>query len=273
MSGTFESQLDHFKQQVYTPATTTESALCVASGALMILPVFGKRSFWRWTAAITGGALIYKGLSQWPDTSNGSQPHRISSTVEPITVEPISETITGTQPHRFSSTVEHISETVTIDESASELFALWRDPEVLAQVMQPFGDVTIIGPGHLRWTLNTPFGRYDHEAILVQDRADEFIHWRTAPDSALQVDEFMSFLPALDGLATEATLAYTIDYSRVPAGQLLRGITSFLERAPRMVIRKILHNFKNLAETGDIATVERSDSAPAAIFDDQDTLL
>lgn len=215
-------------------ARKVESALSVASGALMILPIIGKRSPWRWTAAITGGALIYHGVDRLRDGS-----------------------------HRARSTVEHLSQTITIGKSAAELFALWRNPDVLARVMQPFGEVTIIGTGHLRWELSTPFGSFDSEAVLVDEQADELVHWQTLPGSDLRVDEYMHFRPAPQGRGTEATLTYDIDFSRVPAGPVFRSITSFLERAPRSAIRKILHNFKSLAETGETATLERNPSGRA----------
>jgi uncharacterized membrane protein len=95
-----------------------ESALTVASGALMILPVIGKRSPLRWTAAITGGALIYRGVNHWRDTSS------------------------GVRTRKWTSTIEHLSQNMTIGKSPVELFALWRNADILARVMEPFGEVT-----------------------------------------------------------------------------------------------------------------------------------
>ena len=85
-------------------ASTTESAVAVASGALMILPVIGKRSFWRWTAAVTGSALIYKGLT---DTANGVR------------------TRTAAAP------VQHLSKSITIGKGPKDLYTLWRKPDVV----------------------------------------------------------------------------------------------------------------------------------------------
>lgn len=220
-------------------ASTTESAVTLASGALMILPVIGKRSFWRWTAAVTGGALIYKGLTQFPETANGV---RTRMAAEPV---------------------QHLSKSITIGKSPTDLYTLWRKPDVLLRVMEPFGTVTILGTNHLRWSLGSPFGKYESEATLIDDRPGEMVHWRTTPGNALQVDEFMRFKPAPNGLGTVATLSYGIDFSNVPAGPMLRNITSFLDRVPSSAMRKILYNFKSFAETGEIPTLTRNSSARA----------
>lgn len=74
----------------------------------------------------------------------------------------------------------------------------------------------------------------------------------------------MRFRPAPNGIGTEATLSYDINFSNVPAGPMLRSITSFFERAPSSAIRKILYNFKSFAEAGEIPTLTRNPSARAA---------
>ena len=71
----------------------------------------------------------------------------------------------------------------------------------------------------------------------------------------------MRFRPAPQDRGTEATLAYEVDLSNVPAGAALRALTSFFEGAVHTAIRKVLHNFKSLAETGEIPTLERNPSA------------
>ena len=210
---------------------TAERVLAVASGALMILPVIGKRSVWRWTAAIAGGALIYQGLSR----------------------------SRGIPFLSFARNAEHLSQTITINKSPAELYALWRKPDVLARVVEPFGKLTIIGPNHLLWTVATPFGRFEDETVLVEERPDQLVHWRNA-GSKLRIDEYMHFRLAPGGRGTEATLSYDIDFSMLPAGPALGAIVSFLQLVPDAVIRKLLRNFKGLAEAGEIATLGRNPS-------------
>lgn len=208
------------------PGVTTERILSIATGALLIFPVLQQRSAWRWLAAAAGGVLIYKGAS---NTLNVTE--------------------------LFGSAVKArgpklLRESVTIRKDADALSRLWRDPDALSRVMQPFGQVRAIGADRLMWTMNLPAGSYDAEAELVEERPGELVHWRSTPASKIQIDEFMRFKAAPQELGTEATLEYHINTSPDLAGKGIRLATSLFDEFERGVIRKILHNFKTLAETG-----------------------
>jgi uncharacterized membrane protein len=210
--------------------------LAIASGALMIFPILRKRSFWRCSVAAAGGALLYHGL-------NPSRGVRFRSSKED------------------TATVEHFTQTITIDRSAPELFALWRNPDVLARVVKPFGKLTVLSPSHLLWTITTPFGRFADETQLVEELPDELVHWQNAPDSKLRIDEYMRFRRSADGVGTEATLSYDIDFSSLPAGPAFRALASLLDLAAIGVIRRFLHNFKRLAEVAEVTPFEGNEFA------------
>jgi uncharacterized membrane protein len=218
-------------------AEPAERVLNLTSGALLMLPVLGKRSALRWTAAAAGGALIYCGLSGTRSASRLMPPGA-----------------TSTSKHR-------IRQSVTIGRSASELFALWRKPDTLEKIRLPFEQLTVLGSDHLRWTRKFPVGSLEIEALLVEERPNELIHWRSTSSGPLQVDERMRFKPAPQDLGTEAALDYEVDFSRMPAGELLRSVSSFFHRLPQSGVKKVLENFKSLAETGEVPTLERNPSA------------
>jgi len=129
--------------------------------------------------------------------------------------------------------------------------------------MHPFADVEAIGPEHLRWSVRLPAGSLHGEALLVESIPNEVIRWRTTPTTSIEIEEVMRFFPAPQGLGTVASLEYTIDFSRVPAGPVLQAVTSFFKRVPRMALQKVLRNFKSFAETGEMPTLERNPSARA----------
>jgi uncharacterized membrane protein len=232
----------------HSKAAPAERAISVTSGALLLLPVVGKRSALRWTAAAAGGALIYYGLS-------GAH---VASHLVPV------------NPAAAKHTTR---QSITIAKPAAELFTMWRNPDVLARVKPRFTELTAFGPDHLRWTINLPVGSLEIEAILVEERPAELVHWRSTSASTLQVDERMRFRPAPRQMGTEATLEYQIDFSRVPAGRTLRAIADFFDRAPQVTLRKVLENFKSLAETGEIPTLERNPSARADKHDGKGDLI
>jgi uncharacterized membrane protein len=221
-------------------AEPAERVLNLTSGALLVLPVLGKRSTLRWTAAAAGGALIYCGLSGTRSAS------RLKA------------------PGATANSKQRIRQSVTIGRSASELFTLWRNPDTLERIRLPFEQLTVLGPDHLRWSMKLPAGSLEIEALLVEERPNELVHWRSTSSSLLQVEERMSFKPAPQDLGTVATLDYEVDFARVPAGELLRSVSSFFQRAPQSAVKKVLENFKSLAETGEVPTLKRNPSARAA---------
>lgn len=216
----------------------TERAITIASGALLLAPVLRKRSIISWTAAAAGGALIYDGISGACAVS-----HKL-----------------GLSPN--SSASQRIHQSITIGKDAAELYALWRNPDTMTRLMRPWADVEIVGENHIRWTIPLPIGpALSGEAIMVGERPNEMVHWSTMPDDLLQINEWFHLDPAPQDLGTEVTLEYLIDFSRVPGGRTVRAISSFFDKAPHMIIGKVLHNFKALAETGEIPTLERNSSA------------
>ena len=223
----------------HSAADPAERVLNLTSGALMMLPLLGKRSTLRWTAAAAGGALIYCGLSGTRSAS------RLMA------------------PGNTANSRQRIRQSVTIGRSAPELFALWRKPDVLEKIRLPFEQLTILGSDHLRWKMKLPAGSLEIEVLLVEERPNELVHWRSTSSGPLQVDERMWFKPAPKDLGTEVTLDYEVDFSRMPAGEMLRSVSSFFQRAPRSAVKKVLENFKSLAETGEVPTLVRNPSARA----------
>lgn len=222
-------------------ADPAERVLNLTSGALLMLPVLGKRSTLRWTAAAAGGALIYCGLR---GTRSASR-----------LIEAGCSTVSK----------QRIRQSVTIGRPVSELFSLWRNPDTLEKVRLPFEQLTVLGSDHVRWSMKLPAGNLEIEALLVEERPNELVHWRSTSSGFLQVDERMRFKPAPQDLGTEASLEYELDFSRMPGGELLRSLSSFFHRAPQSAVKKVLENFKSLAETGEVPTLMRNPSGRAIV--------
>jgi uncharacterized membrane protein len=220
-------------------ADPAERVLNLTSGALLMLPVLGKRSTLRWTAAAAGGALIYCGLRGTRSAS------RLVA------------------PGAGANSKQRIRQSVTIGRPASEVFALWRNPDVLEKIRLPFEQLTVLGSDHVRWSMKLPAGSLEIEALLIEERPGELVHWRSTSSGLLQVDERMRFKPAPQDRGTEATLEYEVDFSRMPGGELLRSLSSFFHRAPQSAVKKVLENFKSLAETGEVPTLTRNPSGRA----------
>jgi uncharacterized membrane protein len=153
-----------------------------------------------------------------------------------------------------------------------ELSAMWRNPDVIGRVMQPLGEVQILGTDHLLYKFNLAGKQVQVECILSEERAGELVHRKSLPAAGFRLDERMGFKPAPQGRGTEATLAYDVDRSDVTTGATLASLASLFEGAADVAIRKVLHNFKSLAETGEIPTLKHNPSARGGKSSDGDLI-
>jgi uncharacterized membrane protein len=219
---------------------SAERAITIASGALLLAPVLRKRSIISWTAAAAGGALIYDGVS-----GSCAVSHKLGLSAG-------------------SPASQRVHQSITIGKDAMELYTLWRNPDTMLRLMRPYADITASGENHVRWSIPLPFGpSISGEAVMVDERPGEMVHWSTMPDDGLQINEWFRLKPAPQNRGTEVTLEYIVDFSRLTGGRTVRAISSFFDKVPHVIIGKILHNFKALAESGEIPTLERNSSARA----------
>jgi uncharacterized membrane protein len=206
---------------------TAERVITIASGALLLAPVLRKRSIISWTAAAAGGVLLYDGIS-----GSCAVSHKLGFSAN-------------------SPTAERVHRSINIDKNAEELYRLWRNPDTYTRLMRPFAQVKPEGENHVRWSIPLPMGQsISGEAVMVEERPGQLIHWTTMPDEGLQINEWFRLRPAPQNRGTEVTLEYLVDFSRVPAGGTLRAITSFFEKAAQTLVGELLLKFKSLAEAG-----------------------
>ncbi|HEX8927137.1 MAG TPA: hypothetical protein VF786_15160, partial [Terriglobales bacterium] len=143
----------------------------VASGASRATTFVRGLSPWTWAATAAGGALVYAGIRA--ARANPDKPRRA---------------------------VQFFQQCTTVECDATELSTMWRNPQVLDRVMQPFGSVASVGPDRLRWTFDIPVhGSLSGEAVKIEERPGELVHWRTAPGTPIQVDEWLLLSPKRGG--------------------------------------------------------------------------
>ena len=143
------------------------------------------------------------------------------------------------------------AEAVTINRSAGELYAFWRDPANLVQVMDNILSIEVIDGTRSRWTVKGPAGRtVSWEAVITEDIPGERITWQSAKDADVDNSGRIEFKDAGDrGTVVRATIAY-----EPPGGAIGQIIAKLFQREPRIQSRRDLRRFKQLMETGEIAT-------------------
>lgn len=141
---------------------------------------------------------------------------------------------------------------ILINRSPEELYALWRDPGTLPRIMNHFAKITILSDTSSRWQVKLPLGRkLEWEAHIVDEQPGRYISWASEQDASVPNAGRLSFLPVSQERGTEVTLAMHFD---PPGGILGDWLSKKMDVVPEAMLSQALRRFKNLAETGEIAT-------------------
>ena len=148
-----------------------------------------------------------------------------------------------------------LAESVTINRSAQELYAFWRDPGNLVGVMENAVAIEPLGPDRSRWTVKAPAGKeISWESVITKDVPGREIYWQSAEGADVANSGRIEFRDAGDrGTIVRAVIAYD-----PPGGTVGKMIAKLFQREPRIQTRRDLHRFKQLMEAGEIATSARN---------------
>jgi uncharacterized membrane protein len=148
-----------------------------------------------------------------------------------------------------------VAETVTINRPAKDLYAFWREPTNLVAVMDNIAAIEPIDATRSRWTVKAPAGReVSWESVITKDVPGEEITWQSAPGADVANSGRIEFQDAGDrGTVVRAVIAYD-----PPGGTIGQFIAKLFQREPRLQARRDLRRFKQLMETGEIATSART---------------
>lgn len=150
---------------------------------------------------------------------------------------------------------------VTIDRPAAELYAYWRRLENLPQVMRHLESVTELDSKRSQWTATGPAGTsVSWEAEITEDIEDQALAWRSVEDSdvANAGSVFFTELDHARGTEIKVVLAY-----EPPLGRIGAAVAKLMGEEPAVQLQEDLRRFKQLFETGEIATIEGQTSGRA----------
>ena len=147
------------------------------------------------------------------------------------------------------------AEAVTIGRPAQELYDFWREPANLAAFMENIESIEPVDDRRSRWTVKAPAGTtVSWESIITDERPGEGIAWQSAEGADVDHKGKVEFLDAgARGTVVRAIIAY-----QPPAGTVGKIIAKIFQREPRIQSRRDLRRFKQLMETGEIATGARN---------------
>ena len=148
----------------------------------------------------------------------------------------------------------HLEDAVIVNQPRSVLFELWREFANLPQFVPGLESVVPVGETQLHWVANTPGDRrmtWDTE--IIAEKKNALLSWRTLPESTLRHTASVRFTTVPHGRVTEVLMS--IEY-RGTGGKVTGELAKLFGKAPEQMLHEILRRFKQLAETGEVATTE-----------------
>ena len=140
---------------------------------------------------------------------------------------------------------------VTINRPRAELFAYWRDFANLATFMENVERVELLDARRSHWVVKAPGGKtVEWDSVITEESENSFIAWASEPGADVENSGRIDFRDAgARGTIVTATISYD-----PPAGAVGKLIAKMFQREPAIQARRDLRRFKQLMETGEIAT-------------------
>ncbi|KRB81534.1 cyclase [Sphingomonas sp. Root710] len=152
-----------------------------------------------------------------------------------------------------------IGRTVTINRPRAELYAYWRDFAKLPSFMDNVVRVDVVDDARSHWVVKAPGGKtVEWDAVITEEREGETIAWASTEGADVPNSGRIDFRDAPGGRGTVVTATIVYD---PPAGVVGKLIAKMFQREPAIQARRDLRRFKQLMETGEIATAARTRAA------------
>jgi uncharacterized membrane protein len=148
---------------------------------------------------------------------------------------------------------------VRIQRRADELYRFWRDLENLPRFMRNLERIEVRDEIHSHWVVRGPAGTsVEWDAEIINDIPNEVIGWRSLPGSQVDNGGSVRFEPSSDG---STNVRVSLQYNP-PAGTLGDKLARLLGEKPDELIREDLERFRQLMETGAVASATAKSSKP-----------
>lgn len=155
-----------------------------------------------------------------------------------------------------------VARTVTINAPREKLFAYWRDFANLPSFMENIERIDIIDVRRSHWVVKGPNdSHYEWDATVTDERPGSMIAWASAEGSDIHNSGRVDFMDAPGGRGTWVTATILYD---PPGGVIGKAVAKLFRREPAVQAKRELRRFKQLMETGEIATAARTRAAARA---------
>jgi uncharacterized membrane protein len=217
-----------------------ERLLSVLGGAALGIFGLSRRSLGGLALAAVGGSLIYRGTT---GHCSGYQALGVS------TAEPRGRATSVRAGHGV-----RVEESIIVNRDAATLWRFWRKLENVGRFMQHLERVEEIDERRSRWVACGVRGyKFVWEAEIINEQENEMIAWRSVGDSDVDTAGSVHFRELPNGRGTEMRVVLKYD---AHSAQLAAPLARLLGEAPEQQIHEDLRRFKQVMETGEVATTE-----------------
>lgn len=221
----------------------------IGGGALAIYGLT-RGSFGGIVLGLVGGALVYRGVTGHCDT------------YEAMGVNTAREGARGSRVSVPGNRGIKVEKSVTVNRSASELYAYWRNFENLPRFMDHLESVTVQDDKRSHWVAKAPAGTtVEWDAEIINEKENELIAWRSLDGADVDNAGSVRFSEATGGRGTVVKVSLEYD---PPAGIIGSLIAKLFGEEPSGQVQEDLQRFKQVMETGERPTTEGQSSGRSA---------
>lgn len=157
------------------------------------------------------------------------------------------------KPHAIRSTI-HMTTAVTVNRSPEDLYRFWRDFHNLPTIMPHLESVESTDGARSHWVAKAAPGFHlEWDAELTEDKPGMLLAWRSLEGAEMENSGTVRFERAAGGRGTIVRVEIRYD---PPAGRLGALFAKMLGREPATELQEGLRRFKQVLETGEMATTD-----------------
>jgi uncharacterized membrane protein len=141
---------------------------------------------------------------------------------------------------------------MTVQQPVERLYEIWRDFAHLPQYLNHVASVEILDEQRSRWKMKSLAGELQWDAAIIEDKTNEVISWKTIGNADISSAGSVRFTPLPTQNATE--MVVNLRYDAV-GESMMSWLSSLLGESAESMIREDLRRFKQVLETGEVATI------------------
>ncbi len=154
----------------------------------------------------------------------------------------------------MNSATEPVRETIIVNASAEACYRMWRDFERFPRFMKHVESVRASSQDQWHWVVKAPGGgTVEWDARITSDEPSRLLAWETLPGADVQNSGMVRFEEGPGGRGTKVRVEMSYVPPAGPIGAVAAKVTG---EAPGQQVREDLRRFKQIIETGEIATTD-----------------